>query len=359
MNPEQPRELSYEGDTLRVVLRLAGCARYAGAVFMFVWLVPWAFGEAFAANALLAFMGSSARIPIAIATSSFPVQTVSIAIASFFLVWLTFWTWGGLAAISEVLRLLFGSDTIEVTPARWSVARSYGLFVRRRSFQRDDGWSADIRRRDRALIARRGSRTRMLSPLGTPGERVWIANEIVRRFGAPVIDLRELPNDYESVHGVDGSVLIQRTVRARRGAFGCGVFCLLVWPIPFAAWLIRWNRDGIPIAGVVFLVLLTLLALWCILARQTWLVRRDYFAERLTFPGFRKVWEFRNAVLEVQSHRDSDGDERFELVVRDDAGRKKKLLSSMFEPDEPIAFGRFVSRHTGWRLVLPHDVVSS
>ena len=204
----------------------------------------------------------------------------------------------------------------------------------------------------------------MLSTFGTPAERRWIADEIVRRFGRPHT-ASDLPPSYESVRGPDGAVVVRRTAGARRGAFGCGIFSLLIWNVPLALWMGYATRHEIPMGGgtvvsTIVGVLFTALGIWCLFSRQTWVVRHDYLAEHLQFAGLGKKWEFRTAMLEMEMSTDSDGDDRFSLLVEDrTTGKKKRLFTSMFDETETLLFGRFVEKHTGWRLVLPREIVSS
>lgn len=361
MHAEKPRDLTYFGDVLRVVLRPEGCARYFGVAFLLVWIGGWAVGEAFAINMLLAFLGVDFRAPFPVPISKFGVGWPSLFPIVFLLVWLTFWTWGGVGAIGHVLRLLFGQDTIEVSPSQWRAIRSYGFFRMTRTYARSDGWSAEMRQRDKALMARHEDKRQLVTTLGTPAERRWLANEIVRVFGTPKIRSRDLPKEFEAVRDGDG-VEIRSTARSRRGAFGCGLFAILIVDVPLIMWLM-YSAQRPPTGGLVVLASLALLAsafgIWAIFARQYRVLKRDYFAEHLVFPGIHRKWECSGGTLELESRTDSDGDEHFTLFVTGGNGRKKRLYASMHEPDEPLLLGRFIEKHTGWRLVVPHTVVSS
>ena len=85
------------------------------------WLCGWAFGETFAiwmlvkgAIALLTGMPPDpGRAPLQV--------TPAVLVGVFLLFWLSIWTLGGIAAIGELLRLLWGDDRILVASGRLTV----------------------------------------------------------------------------------------------------------------------------------------------------------------------------------------------------------------------------------------------
>src|SRR5215831_16294192 len=103
-------ERTIEG--FRLTLKSQGAGRYASAAFLAFWLCGWAVGEAFAlwmlirgAWALLTGAPPDAgRAPLAVGPA--------LIAGLFILMWLTLWTVGGIAAMSELLRLLWGEDRL-------------------------------------------------------------------------------------------------------------------------------------------------------------------------------------------------------------------------------------------------------
>lgn len=361
MHSERPRNVEQTAEGIRFVFRAEGFFRYFIVAFLALWLCGWAVGEAFAINVLLAFAGVSAQIPLPFGIPPFRGSPESLGVAGFVLLWLTLWTVGGIGALVSLLRLLFGSDTVELGPSWWGVTTSYGLWSSRHEFQAVDGWSAELRRRDHALVARREEKTRTVTSLGTQAERRWMRDEIVRRYGEPRRDTRPLPKEFESVPAPDGSIMIQRTRHARRGAIGCGIFALLIWNVPFGLWTAyRYSRGeemgaGL-IAGAIVALLFTGLALWCFASRESWRMRRDFLEKRLDFLGFTKHSVFDSGSLAIESYRDSDGDEHFQLIITDRTGRRKSFHRSMGEPEQTLQWGRFIAAQTGWELHLPDDL---
>ncbi len=351
--PEPPREIDQTGDGTRITLRPQGCARFAGAAFLLLWVGGWAVGEAFALNLLLAFAGIAYRVPFPIAIPPFPLAPASFLFLAFILLWLGFWTWGGLTAIAQVLQLLAGRDTIVLGHVGWSVERGLGPFAFRRELH---GWVPELTRRDFRLIARRDRKTRRVSALGTPAERLWVHDEILRRY--PVLRPKplELPREYEARRESDGTIVIQRNARARRGAIGCGVVALLIGCLPLGMWIRYPGSKGSLVIFAAIALLFTAFALWCFLARQSWRVGRNVLEERLEFFRFARRWRFTSAALDIDYSRDSDGDEWFTLWVRDAGGRKRKLHSATNDPEETVAFARYLATHSGWPLQEPTEL---
>src|SRR5262245_66071888 len=121
-----------------VRLRVRDGARFFGAAFLLVWLCMWAAGEAFALWMLI-------RGGFALATGTppdvgrEPLQAgPALMVGAFLLVWLSIWTLGGPAAGSEVLRLLWGVDHINVDGRGLRVRWARGPFRIGRRFERSD-----------------------------------------------------------------------------------------------------------------------------------------------------------------------------------------------------------------------------
>jgi hypothetical protein len=169
-------ERTNEGLEIRLVTRDPG--RFFSAAFLAVWLCGWVFGETFAiwmlvkgAIALLTGMPPDpGRAPLQAAPA--------VLVGVFLLFWLSIWTLGGIAAIGELLRLLWGEDRILVASGRLTVTWLRGLFRSNRSFERDA-----IRRivlsapRDNLVLDTMTQHVE-LSRLGTRSERMEAAGAL-------------------------------------------------------------------------------------------------------------------------------------------------------------------------------------
>jgi hypothetical protein len=360
MTSERPVNVTYSGDAMRLELRPSGCARVAGPIFLAGWLWLWAFVEAAVINLLLAFAGIDFRIPGGFAVPRFRIEDGLPFVQAFAALWLFFWTWAGIGSIGLILRLLFGSDTVEIAPSYWARVRSYGLFSTTRRFERGDAWYVIVERKTQALVARQRKKRFAISTFGTNGERQWIANEVTRFFGGPPRATGELPEGFVAVQTPEGV----RVSEHRTGAVGCSIIALLFGPGAWLMWF-RYARangirleDGTFVFGFFALAML-LLSVWALFARQYWIVRNDQLIEHLTFPGLHRRWEFRAAYLDVEMRTDSDGDEHYDLFVRDQAGNKRRLRHAMNDPEQIVAFAKFLEKQTGWRLEIAKGIVSS
>src|SRR5262245_63660346 len=92
-------------------------------------------------------------------------------VGAFLLVWLSIWTLGGLAAGSELLRLLWGVDHINVDGRGLRVRWARGPFRIGRRFERSDIHRVSLSNRFEYLVLELGPRRVELSRLGTQAER--------------------------------------------------------------------------------------------------------------------------------------------------------------------------------------------
>jgi len=78
-------------------------------VFLFIWLIGWAFGEVFALTTLFA-------------------SNTPWFVMLFLIVWLTGWTMGGAFAIAHLVRLIGGRERIELGRGMLRVSKGFVLF---------------------------------------------------------------------------------------------------------------------------------------------------------------------------------------------------------------------------------------
>ena len=121
----------------QVRFKPSGPLRHVGAAFLMFWLCGWAIGEGIAltllAKGILALMNGA---PFDEGRSALQVGP-ALAIGAFLLLWLSLWTVGGVAAIREVLRLLWAEDRIIANGSGLTVMRSRGPFRGKREIPRD------------------------------------------------------------------------------------------------------------------------------------------------------------------------------------------------------------------------------
>ena len=108
-----------DGAGWRVTFRARGLVRYLPAAFLAFWLCGWIVGEYFAlgllAGALRHWFGAS--IPLGWLPEMHgtpPSGGAQLFFGGFLAVWLTAWTFGGLAALAQLLQLLFGHEVVRV-----------------------------------------------------------------------------------------------------------------------------------------------------------------------------------------------------------------------------------------------------
>src|SRR5262245_9763853 len=135
ITPRMSVERTTEGWQLRLAPR--GGARYLTGAFLALWLCGWAVGETFVLWMLItgALSLLTGRPP---EPGREPLQLgPTLVVGAFLLVWLTLWTIGGIAAITELLRVLWGEDRITVLGGRLTVTWVRGPFRQVRQFERD------------------------------------------------------------------------------------------------------------------------------------------------------------------------------------------------------------------------------
>src|SRR5262245_21101596 len=152
-------------------LRSCGVGRFMSAAFLAFWLCGWAVGEGFVLWILITGAAAlvTGRPPEA---GREPLQVgPALFMGAFLLAWLALWTVGGIAAIAELLRLLWGEDRIQVASGRLTVTWGRGPFQSQRVFERETIRAVSLTGFREHLILRTERESIELSGLGSQEER--------------------------------------------------------------------------------------------------------------------------------------------------------------------------------------------
>ncbi len=320
-----------------------GAGRFVVAAFLALWLCGWAVGEVFALTVLAwgvrAWLAGRDVLP----PGSMPGPALALGAGLFVLVWLVFWTIGGVAALRELLLLTAGRDRIVAAPDALVVERRRGPFGSTTRIPRDRVRGLRCERRSGTLVAEAGRGVTLLSRLGTREQRVAARDELCRELGlqevAPAAE-SGLPDGWEEIITPEGERVLVSSPRARRQQ--AAVTALIAVAVAGVALSVTgraltelafWPLALMASAAVVGLAWL---GLWLARGRVEWRVGSGRITQRRRY-GANVRDEFEGHRLELDSHRDSDGDEWFNL----------DLVSA----DEPApALGRRVSRRTRRRV---------
>lgn len=344
-------------------LKPSGLGRFFNAGFMLVWLGFWCMGEAAAASALVAVTTTL----LGLGPRNFPGAESAVAMGLFFLVWCGFWTIGGFAACHAVLRLLWSEDRIEVADGALVHATRTGPFRRSRRFERAAVRRIDLREKDSALVAETASGPVVLTTYGTPAERAAIRDTLHEALALPSSSMRDdedsvaTPDGWESEAGPGGSAILRAPLALRRqqATFTFAIFAIL------STWLalglvphlrgLAWTTQGAALAaGLASLdALLFVLGVWLAVGRTELVVGAGRVTRRRSFGE--RTWSrtLSPASLVLEQSQDSDGDDRFSLIV--EGGGDRLTLESSITVSRPLVhLGRWV----GARVGAPLRVVS-
>lgn len=314
-------ERTQEGWQLR--LRTQGGGRWFGAAFLAFWLCGWAMGETFALWLLV-----KGAIALLTGTPPEPGRAPlefgpALLMGLFLLVWLTLWTVGGIAAASELLRLLWGEDRVEVASGRLTVRWFRGPVRTGRTFERHAIRRVLLTGRDDRLAIETERGRVELSGLGTRAERIEAASALRAELRvSEVAGPAALPREWEEIVTPEGQrALVANLATRRRQAQVAGGFSLALASLAFVLGreaLRRWDLwipTGILLA---FALGAAAGARWLAVVRWEWhlgsgrLTLRKRAGANLT-----EVFVAERLALEVTS--DSDGDPWYELSALSNA----------------------------------------
>ena len=303
-------ERTNEGWQLR--LKSCGGGRYLSAGFLAVWLCGWAVGEAFVlwiliTGAVALLTGrppEPGREPLDLG----PALMVGVFLA----LWLTMWTIGGIAALAELMRLLWGEDRIAVSAGRLTVTWARGPFRNGRAFERDViRGVALVGRQDH--LALETSRKRVeLSRLGTRAERIEGARALRAELRlSDAATSVAIPQAWEEVITPEGDRALVPNLAVRRTQ--ARVASAIAMGLAAVTFLVAREAIGRPDlmigAAILFVFTMALAAgtLWLARGRWEWRIGHGRLTLRKRFgPNVRDVFEGRRLRLEIST--DSDGD---------------------------------------------------
>ena len=346
----------------------SGPLRYVGAAFLMFWLCGWAVGEGIAltllAKGVLALMNGApfdeGRSPLQVGPA--------LAIGAFLLLWLSLWTVGGVAAIGEVLRLLWAEDRIIANGSGLTVMRSRGPFRGRREIPRDVVRGILLVPRNDALVAETARARIELTRLGSHPDREEAAAALRSELGLP----EKMPEPVTAVLPKGWAELItpegERAVAVdaatqRVQARVAGVLALTVEGVAVALFVQAVHRlILLPIA--IFAGLggagLTWAAVWLAYGRMEWRIGSGQLTLRRRFGASTKdLFEARR--LELVVSRDSDGDQWFALEAlrggtpapgpqhwsSGQSKDRRRITATVHEPTVPRLLGVWLSRAAG------------
>jgi len=314
-------ERTNEGWQLR--LKSCGRGRYVSAVFLAIWLCGWAVGEAFVlwilitgAMALLAGRPPEpGREPLELG----PALMVGV----FLILWLTMWTIGGIAALAELIRLLWGEDRITVSAGRLTVTWARGPFRNTKAFERDAiRGVALVGRQDRLVLETHRKRVE-LSNLGTRAERIEGAKTLQAELRiSDAAASVAIPQAWEEVITPEGERALVPNLSTRRTQ--ARVATAIAMGLAAVTFMVARESIGRPdlILGAAILFVFTVAVaagtLWLARGRWEWRIGHGRITLRKRFGStVRDVFEGRH--LQLETSTDSDGDSSLILYALADA----------------------------------------
>lgn len=344
----------------QVSLRPKGAGRFLGAAFMGFWLCGWAVGEVFAGGTLLAGLRDLFAPDLAVPwlphmknaapENPWPV----LAFLSF---WLTFWTFGGLMAMNEFVRSLAGVDHVRWDHEGLEVLRRAGPFASRRRIAWSETTELHTQRRGRIVAhTRKGLST--VTGFGSAEERRELAGFLEAawreaRGGESEARLAttSTPAGWVAERGDDGrEILASHAGNRRVGGIVLGVIALGLGLAAASftraggpgAWI------GVGVFGVLALFAMTGVA-WLVLGRVEIRPGPGSLQRVKRFLGRDWSREVSPARLRLENGRDSDGDERWELVASGPGGRLS-LATELHAPGSARHMGLWLAQRMNVEL---------
>jgi hypothetical protein len=246
----------------------------------------------------------------------------AVMVGLFLLVWLALWTVGGIAAMGELLRLLWSEDRIVVAGGRLTVTWARGPFRKVRTFERDAiRGIALVGQREHLTLETHGRRLE-LSGLGTREERVAgaaaLRAELALTEDPPAA--RGLPAEWEEIVTPEGErALVARlaTRRTQAKVASAGTMLLAVVTFVLARESVTSARPDLLIPAFILLVFTLGAAagtVWLARGRFEWRIGSGRVTLRRRYgSGLKDVFEGRRLLLDTNT--DSDGDPWFELFA--------------------------------------------
>jgi hypothetical protein len=168
-----------------------------------------------------------------------------------------------------------------------------------------------------------------------------------------VIESPRTPQDWSVRNNHDGGVDLCSPSRAR-GKIAAASAVLATFP--FWKTIAHWH-DALPHAAIPWLgltVLLALFSLWCALADEVWVLRKNSLTRRIGIGPWARSSRFQDATLEIVSLTSTEFSVPYWRLYAVARG-KKSFLMDRNKIDEIETFANFLSFYTGWpiRSTLP------
>jgi len=275
-------------------------------------------------------------------------------IVLFLAVWLTFWTIGGVAAMTHLVRSLWGEDSIALTPDGFELVRRAGPFRRRDAFDRTAVRRIRLRPHDKAVVMEGDKGMRVLSTFGSPLERQEVADWLIRSLSLPdeaALAAAATPPATWDVAD-NGSDVRLCKVQSR----GRVIRSLIAW-ILTALVSVTWIPSPVETfpSRLPLIVITLLLACGAALStwsRREWIVRRGSLTFRWSVLAWASERTFEHAQLEIAHRNDSDNDDHYDLVVVDGGGRRT-VHTQINDSAEVVDLGYWLAARTGFRFTQP------
>lgn len=305
---------------LEVRLKSSGIGRYVGGAFLTFWLCGWAVGEG-----IVLWLLVKGGIALLTGTPPDPGREPlqagpAVMVGVFLLAWLTMWTFGGIAAIAELLRLLWGDDRIVVASGRIRVTSNRGPFRTTREFERDAIQRIVLVGRGANITLESNGKRHELSNLGSPAERSEGANALRAALSMPELAgdgaRPTIPPAWEEVITPEGErALVPNLDTRRKQARFTSIVTMLLAAATFVVARDSLQRPEVMIPAFIMLVFTAGLAagtVWLARGRMEWRIGSGRLTLRKRYGGrVRDVFEGRRLLLDTST--DSDGDVWYEL----------------------------------------------
>jgi hypothetical protein len=349
-------------------LHPTGWGRYIEVVFLAVWLAGWLVGECVMVivfGGMLAGMFAAAfGITLSFASRMTPDGSAPFFVL-FMLVFLTLWTIGGIAAGTAFLRTLAGRDSVSVSPAGLELEWRAGPFRRRRTLAHGTIHRVRIGLKNEPVIADTASGSVDITDLGTPDERRalhdWLHKHLVLPDEAEArrLDAEVAPPGWEvEVEGMEARLSwpARRYRRFQAGILWAVAAMLFTGCLPAFLPLDpdgmlgspRPGADPTPLyigAGILSL-LVAMWATWTMWGRAEWVAIPGRLTRRRRFASWQSAGQsFENATLDLRHTFDSDGDDRFELRIRNETTHRR-IASSLHDEADEVRLAEWLSART-------------
>ena len=305
---------------LEAQLRIAGIGRFFGAAFLTFWLTGWVIGEAVAVWLLVKGGWSLVTGQLLYDGQKSTELSAALAAGLFLVVWLVLWTFGGVAAIRELLRMLFGRDTVRAGTDGLAITQRSGVFRSITRIPRDTIRRFYVASVNAPLSVETTSGTAIVTRLGTFSERTELEQMLNSEFMLPSQPqgLGALPAGWCEILSPEcDAIVVKDPVVRSKQARTTWVVCAGLAMIP--AYLLAEAQEWSQVLGTaLFFAILSGLAAW----GATWLSfgRNEWKVEKgrlLLQRRFRRnlTPRFEAVSLELDEDRSGDDGTRYVLTA--------------------------------------------